>query len=121
MGDEPKILAETQVRQSVNSKESRRKISKRKMRAVTIVLAFALAIASALAFPQNYEEAVKQAQQMSLIPAGAQIDRTFPGQQVAYFQLGSNDRVNNGDLRQALEGIPPEIIANLEAQIARAQ
>ncbi len=41
--------------------------------------------------------------------------------QVAYFQLGSNDRVNNGDLRQALDGVPAEIIANLEAQIANAQ
>jgi len=85
------------------------------------ILLLAVVIVGVSAFPQNYEEAVKQAQQMSLIPAGAQIDRTFAGTQVAYFKLGGNDRVNNGDLRQALDGIPPEIIANLEAQIAQAQ
>lgn len=38
--------------------------------------------------------------------------------QVAYFKLGENDRVNTDDLRAALEGIPPEVVASLESQVA---
>ncbi|ODM97722.1 hypothetical protein Ocin01_08954 [Orchesella cincta] len=93
------------------------------MRAFLVCVVLALVVVSALAlpYPQNFDEAVKQAQSMSLIPKGAVVDRTFSGTQVAYFQLGRNDRVNNGDLAQALDGVPPEIIANLEAQIANAQ
>jgi hypothetical protein len=56
------------------------------MRSATICLVLAAVIvgAFALPYPQNFDEAVKQAQQMSLIPAGAQIDRTFSGNQVKF-------------------------------------
>lgn len=35
-----------------------------------------------LPYPQNFNDAVKQAQQMSLIPVGAVVDRTSSGIQV---------------------------------------
>lgn len=49
---------------------------------VCVVLAIVIVAALALPFPQNFDEAVKQAQQMSLIPKGAVVDRTFSGTQV---------------------------------------
>jgi len=54
------------------------------MRAITIsvvVVACVLAV-QAMPFPQNFDDAVKQAQQMSLIPVGAVVDRTSSGIQV---------------------------------------
>jgi len=83
-----------------------------------VVAAFLLGMAWGVPVPQNFNEAVKQAQQMSLIPVGAVVDRTSSGIQVAYFKLGENDRVNTDDLRAALEGIPPEVVASLESQVA---
>ncbi len=63
------------------------------MRAAIICLVLAVVIVGALAlpFPQNFDEAVKQAQQMSLIPAGAKIDRTFAGQQVIFLSFLKNE------------------------------
>lgn len=55
---------------------------------------------------------------MSLIPTGAVVDRTSPAIQVAYFKLGENDSFNQDDLRSVLEGIPPEVVASLESQVA---
>lgn len=54
------------------------------MRAFIVCVVLAVMVAAALAFPapQNFDEAVKQAQQMSLIPKGAVVDRTFSGTQV---------------------------------------
>jgi hypothetical protein len=48
------------------------------------IIAAILGAAIAFPYPQNFEEAVRQAQQMSLIPNGAQIDRTSPAIQVRY-------------------------------------
>ncbi|CAL8122795.1 unnamed protein product [Orchesella dallaii] len=89
------------------------------MRAITVSIVVACVLAvQAMPFPQNFDDAVKQAQQMSLIPVGAVVDRTSSGIQVAYFKLGENDKVNTDDLRAALEGIPPEVVASLESQVA---
>lgn len=54
---------------------------------VCVVLAVLVVATLALPFPQNFDEAVKQAQQMSLIPKGAVVDRTFSGTQVRALQL----------------------------------
>lgn len=45
----------------------------------TIILA---GMVQGVPFPQNFDDAVKQAQQMSLIPVGAVVDRTSSGIQV---------------------------------------
>lgn len=50
---------------------------------VCVVLALVIVAAMAMPFPQNFDDAVKQAQQMSLIPRGAVVDKTFSGTQVS--------------------------------------
>jgi len=57
-------------------------LSLRQVLWVVVTLQVAGTIVMALPFPQNFEEAVRQAQEMSLIPNGAQIDRTSPAIQV---------------------------------------
>lgn len=52
------------------------------MRAFLVCVVLAVVVAAAMARPQNFDDAVKQAQQMSLIPKGAVVDRTFSGTQV---------------------------------------
>jgi len=53
------------------------------MRAFTVACFLAMVIgAMAFPYPQNFQDAVKQAQQMQLIPVGAVVDKTFSGDQV---------------------------------------
>lgn len=85
---------------------------------VLIVLSM---IALCSAFPQKEgafftSEAIRQAQNTQLIPAGAQIQKVQEGVEVAAFEsIPGNERIN---LYQILKDhVPEEVVSNLQSQV----
>ncbi|XP_065208746.1 uncharacterized protein LOC135837413 [Planococcus citri] len=86
---------------------------------VALVILSVIALSSA--FPQREgafftNEAIRQAQNTQLIPAGAHIQKVQEGVEVAAFEsIPGNERIN---LYQILKDhVPEEVVSNLQSQV----
>lgn len=91
------------------------------MNLCTLLLAVALLIGAATAFPQKdgqifSNEAIRQAQNTYLIPKDATIQKVQEGVEVAaYESIPGDQRINLFEILR--EHVPPEVVNNLQSQI----